>query len=250
MPESWMERYLARIGYDGSREPSLATLRALQERHLLSVPFENLDIHWKRPIVVDEERFIEKIVAARRGGFCYELNGAFAALLRAFGFEVTLLSARVHDAGGTFGPPFDHMTLLVRLGEDSRWLADVGFGESFLQPLNLDARLEQHDATGVYRIVPGQEWQMQLRREELWEPQFAFTLEPHELPEYAAMCDFQQTSPESHFTKGRVCSLATETGRVTLTETTLIITRDGERTEIPVAADEWNEVLRETFGIA
>ncbi|MEO8382185.1 MAG: arylamine N-acetyltransferase [Acidobacteriota bacterium] len=249
MPEPWTESYLSRIGYDGSREPSLETLRALQERHLLTVPFENLDIHWKRPIVVDGKRFLEKVVRQRRGGFCYELNGAFALLLRSLGFSVTMLSARVHSAAGGFGPPFDHMALLIRFGEQSRWLTDVGFGESHLQPLNLDARLEQHDPAGVFRIVPGEEFQMQSRHDGEWVPQFAFTLAPHELSEYAPMCDVQQFSPESHFTKGRVCTIATESGRVTLAETRLIITRDGERTEIPVAAEEWDEVLLETFVI-
>lgn len=217
---------------------------------MLSVPFENLDIHWKRPIVVDGDRFFEKVVVARRGGFCYELNGLFAALLQALHFDVSLLSARVRRKDGGFGTPFDHMAVLVRVGESSRWLVDVGFGDSFMQPLNLDARLEQHDAAGVYRIVPGEEWQMQLRKDGEWEPQFAFTLDAHPLQDFAAMCDFQQFSPESHFTKKRVCSIATETGRVTLTGSKLIITRDGEKTEIPVEPEDWDEVLLETFGIA
>src|SRR5215212_11481530 len=119
----WIDDYLRRIGYDGPREPSAVVLRELHVRHLLSIPFENLDIHWKRPIVVDVERFIDKIVRERRGGFCYELNGAFAALLRELGFDVQMLSGRVMSADGNFGPPFDHMALLV----NGQWIADVGF---------------------------------------------------------------------------------------------------------------------------
>jgi len=116
-----IDAYLSRIGYTGAREPTLAVLRALHVRHLLAVPFENLDIHWKRPIVVDTERFLRKIVDERRGGFCYELNGAFAWLLRQFGFDVSLLSGRVPTADGGLGPPFDHMALLVTI-DGKRWL--------------------------------------------------------------------------------------------------------------------------------
>lgn len=247
MPPS-IDTYLSRIAYTGSREAAPGTLRALHERHMLSVPFENLDIHWKRPIVVDADRFLEKIAGERRGGFCYELNGAFAMLLRGLGFDVTMLSARVVSADGRIGPPFDHMTLLVRFADGRRMLADVGFGDSFIRPLDLDERGEQRDPAGFFRIVEGEEWQMQQRHGDGWQTQYLFTLDPHELSEYAPMCDHQQFSPDSHFTKGRVCTLATEWGRVTLADAKLVITRDGVKTEVPVAAEEWDRVLGETFG--
>ncbi len=244
MPAPWIEPYLARIGYEGSHEPSHETLRELHVRHLLTVPFENLDIHWKRPIVVDGERFLAKVVRDRRGGFCYELNGAFATLLRTLGFDVTMLSARVISADGIEGPPFDHMTLMVRFEDGSRWLADVGFGDSFVRPLNMDDREIQETE---YRVVnDGDEWEMQMEGK----PQFRFTLQPHELGDFAPMCDHQQYSPDSPFTKKRVCTIATPTGRVTLTDAKLIITRDGERTEIPVSPEEWDQVLSDTFGIS
>src|SRR5204862_6646887 len=136
-PRRMIDKYLSRIAYAGPRDPTPQVLSALHERHLLSVPFENLDIHLGREIVPDERRIVDKVVAERRGGFCYELNGAFAALLRALGFEVDMLSARVPRADGTTSPEFDHMTLLVR-AEGERWLADVGFGECFVHPLRLD----------------------------------------------------------------------------------------------------------------
>jgi N-hydroxyarylamine O-acetyltransferase len=87
--------YLARIGYFGASSPTSANLRAIHRAHLFAVPFENLDIALGRKIVVDEDVTVRKIVELRRGGFCYELNGAFAALLQALGFQITLLSARV-----------------------------------------------------------------------------------------------------------------------------------------------------------
>lgn len=234
-----IDAYLSRIGYDGPREPTAEVLRALQERHLLSVPFENLDIHWKRPIVVDTERFLHKIIDERRGGFCYELNGAFAWLLRELGFDVQYLSGRVPTADGGLGPPFDHMALLVTI-DGVRWLADVGFGEFSLHPLQLDGD------NGEFELVQGEEWE--IRRH--GKTEYRFTLEPHALQEFAPMCDYQQYDPASHFTKRRICSMATPEGRITLTDAKLIVTKNGERTETPVAAEEWEQVLRDTFGIA
>src|SRR5580700_4468710 len=141
--------YLARIHYSGPTEANAETLRALHRAHLVAVPFENLDIHLGRKITVDEAAILNKVVGLRRGGFCYELNGAFAALLRALGFRVTLFSARVAREDGSHGPEFDHLTLRVDL--DEPWLADVGFGECFLEPLRLESRAEQPQTGRVYR---------------------------------------------------------------------------------------------------
>ena len=142
--------YLDRIGYRGPLTPTAGTLRALQAAHLQAVPFENLSIHADQPIVLDDESLFDKVVSRRRGGFCYELNGLFAALLRTLGFRVAKLSAGVARADGTFGPDFDHMALLVTLGE--RWLTDVGFGDSFRDPLRLDERREQPEGPRAFRI--------------------------------------------------------------------------------------------------
>ncbi|MEO6393687.1 MAG: arylamine N-acetyltransferase, partial [Pyrinomonadaceae bacterium] len=124
-----LDRYLTRIGYAGSTEVSPQTLRDLQLAHLYSVPFENLDISAGRYIRLDLDRLFEKIVNERRGGFCYELNGLFSAMLRSLGFSVDRLAAGVANKSGGFGPKFDHLTLLVHLPEP--YLADVGFGDSF-----------------------------------------------------------------------------------------------------------------------
>src|SRR4029453_8294667 len=120
-----VDAYLERIGHSGSTTPTPQTLKALHRAHLLTVPFENLDIALGVPIELDLEAFFDKIVVRRRGGFCYELNGLFGWLLRELRFPVATLSARVLD-GGRIGPDFDHMLLLVRL--EDRLIADVGFG--------------------------------------------------------------------------------------------------------------------------
>ncbi len=245
-----VEKYLDRISYSGSLEPTSETLRALHRAHMFAVPFENLDIHINREIVLDEERILQKIIDERRGGFCYELNGAFAWLLRELGFEVEMLAAGVARADGSFGPPFDHMALLVRLLE--RWLADVGFGDSFVEPLLLDERGEQQQVSGAYRIVnDSEDWLiMQERAESSWRPQYRFTLRPYELGDYVEMCRYHQTSPQSSFTQKRTCSRATETGRITLTGMRLITTAKGERHERLLADEaEYDAALRKHFGI-
>ena len=135
------DRYLRRIASGPVSRADLTTLRHLQRAHLHAVPFENLDIRGGRMLALSEAALFDKIVARRRGGICYEQNTLFAALLRTLGFQVSLLAAEVGMADATFGPSFDHMALLVVSGEQ-RFLADVGFGDSFLEPLDLDQRGE------------------------------------------------------------------------------------------------------------
>ncbi len=247
-----IKAYLERIDYHGPLAPTAETLRGLQVAHLLAVPFENLSIHARQPIILEDGALFAKIVGRRRGGFCYEANGLFAALLRALGFNVVMLSAEVAQAGGGFGPDFDHMALMVTL--EQRWLVDVGFGDSFREPLRLDERSERTQGGRAYRIVTDGSYLVLMRRSNdggEWEAQYRFTLRPHEYADYAEMCRYHQTSPKSHFTKARICSRATEEGRITLSEMRLITTaRDGGRQERTLTSrEEYAEILREQFGI-
>jgi N-hydroxyarylamine O-acetyltransferase len=244
--------YLDRIHDQGPLEPNAETLRRLHLAHMLAVPFECLSIHWGEPIQLRDDALFDKVVARRRGGFCYELNGLFAALLRALGFDVTMLSAQVFGANEIFGREGDHMALLVNL--EQRWLVDVGFGDSFREPLLLDERGEQEDGRHVYRIEDAAEGRRVLSRREEggpWKAEYRFRLEPHIYADFAEMCHYHQTSPDSYFTQNRMCSLATPDGRITLSGRRLIATRGGERQERELADEnEVAEVLRERFGVA
>lgn len=240
--------YLDRIGYQDSLTPSAATLRALHRAHMFAVPFENLDIALGRQIVCDEGRFLHKIVNEHRGGFCYEMNGAFAALLRAMGFQVTLLSARVSREDGSDGPEFDHLTLRVELEEP--WLADVGFGDSFVEPLRLQPDLEQEQFGRSYRLTSeGARFIYEMNAGGAWKKQYSFTLQSRRLSGFAGMCHYHQTSPDSHFTRKQVCSLATPDGRITLSNGKLITTRNGSREERLLQAEERRLILRDRFGV-
>jgi len=191
---------------------------------MFAVPFENLDISLGREIVCDEGRFLNKIVTERRGGFCYEMNGAFAALLRALGFKVSLLSARVSGDDGSDGPEFDHLALWVELEQEQ-------FGRRY--------RLTSADS-GLC---------LEANADGAWKKQYGFTLQARKLAEFAAMCHYHQTSPNSPFTRKRVCSLATPEGRITVTGDKLIETRRGVREERALTEDERVVILRERFGV-
>jgi N-hydroxyarylamine O-acetyltransferase len=246
------DAYLKRINYNGPREVSAETLRALQVAHLMSVPFENLSIHAGESIVLDEDALFTKIVEQRRGGFCYECNGLFAGLLRALGFDVVMLGAGVAHATGGFGPIFDHMALMVTL--DERWLVDVGFGDSFLEPLRLDSRSDQVQGTRSFRIVDQDDHLVVMLRNdnEDGQPQYRFKIQPYTFPDYDEMCRFHQTSPESHFTKNVVCSRATADGRITLSGMRLITTSGPQRVQDErtlSSRDEYDRILRDEFGV-
>jgi N-hydroxyarylamine O-acetyltransferase len=242
--------YLDRIAYTGPISPTLDVLRNLHRHHMLSVPFENLDIALGRKIVCDEDAFIDKIVERRRGGFCYELNGAFAGLLRAIGFKVTLLSARVSRDDGSQGPEFDHLAL--RLDLEEPWLADVGFGDSFIEPLQLRFVAEQHEDGWMYRVVDCGDsfWMERADRDDIWKRQYSFTLTPRSLDDFADMCRYHQTSAESPFTRKSICSMATLGGRITVAERKLILTRQRTKEERLLTSDEeWRMALKDHFGV-
>jgi N-hydroxyarylamine O-acetyltransferase len=242
-------RALDRIGCRGAPEPSLQALRELQLGFLLSVPFENLDIHLGREITLAPERSYDKIVCRGRGGFCYECNGLFSELLSSLGFRVSLLSARM-ALRETVGPEYDHMVLLVELEEP--YLVDVGNGQSCREPLRIDGS-DQSSAEGVsYRVGPhGSDlalWFSEAGSE--WKPRFLFDLEPRDRSAFAEMCRYHQTSPDSPFTRNRLVTLARADGRLTLAGTRLISATAGTRHERELGSEEaYQKCLSDRFGI-
>lgn len=240
--------YLDRINYRGATEPTIETLRGLHRAHLLAVPFENLDIQRGRRIVLDEAALFEKIVVNRRGGFCYELNSLFTSLLRQLGFDVTVFSANVLHGG--IPSEIDHFTLLIQLEE--RWIADVGFGDSSRLPLRLDFDGEQRGVDSTYRLTrTGDRWLLQrLLETNEWYNEYIFRLDPLALENFRDACAYYETAPESYFVQGRICSRATEDGRISLTNDSLIVTRNGQREETPIDGEQaFVRALSEHFGI-
>jgi N-hydroxyarylamine O-acetyltransferase len=246
-------KYLARIGMDRTGVmPDIAGLKLLQRQHLLNVPFENLDIHWGRPIILDKDALYRKIVKENRGGFCYELNGLFNELLREIGFETRLLSARVADSHGSFSPEFDHAAILVIIGE-MQYIADVGFGEFTAGPLHLVEDVKQTDQAGTFivRRFDQESFEIAKQIDIGWRTEYMFKPLGHALLEFEERCLWHQTSPDSHFRKGKVCSLMTLAGRKTLADDKYIVTTEDGRTELRVTDEnEFDKILLGEFGIS
>ena len=246
--------YLTRMNYSASVKPDAETLHGLQSAHLLSIPFENLDIGLNQPIQLSEEALWDKIILRKRGGFCYELNGLFARFLKQIGFDVTYLNARVFNREGKPGIDFDHLALLVKIPQEpTRWLADVGFGDSFTEPLSFEMGNEQVQGLRSYRLEQTTKgyitWQKNY--DGTWERQYFFDLQPHNFPdEYEAACLYHQTSPKSSFTRASIISRATPEGRISLEDGSLIITTNGQREERLVPdREEYQALLKEHFGV-
>jgi N-hydroxyarylamine O-acetyltransferase len=246
LPRELVTAYLARLGATSAPPATAAGLAQLHAAHLRRIPFENLDVHLGVPIVLGAVASARKIAEEGRGGFCYELNAAFGALLRALGFAVELREARVFTAAGAEGRPFGHACLVVR-SADGPLLADVGFGRSHDAPLRLVAGLQQADAAGGFELRPAAGGALDLVQDGV--PQHRILPAARELADFAGGCAFHQTSPESTFTRGTVATIRTAAGRTTLSGLHLIETSDAGREERELEPGELGEVLAGRFGI-
>jgi N-hydroxyarylamine O-acetyltransferase len=240
--------YLSRVGMTASAAADAAGLRTLHRAHQLTVPFENLSIHLGEPISLDEDDLIDKIVRRRRGGFCYELNGAFALLLETLGAQVSRVAARVYGEAG-LSPPFDHLALIVRPADGSGpWLADVGYGSHSDYPLLLDAREDQDDPAGRFRLADTDAGDIDVLKDD--KPQYRIETRERSLADCVPTCWWQQTSPLSHFTRSTICSRLTPGGRVSISGRMLIQTQDGTRAEQRLDTDDaLLAAYRDHFGV-
>ena len=247
--------YLARIGIDRPIRPDIESLCALHRAHMLTVPFENLDINpLGRPIRLDLESLWDKIVVRKRGGFCYELNGLFAWLLTEIGFGVTYLNAvSYYPATDSFGIDFDHLALLVRVpSQPTSWLADVGYGDNFTVPMEIGNTAEQPEGTRAYWLEPFRNgWQLWRRNYDATvQSQYTFDMTAHRFPvEYEAGCQYHQTSPDSFFMTRRLISRLAEDGRITLENRRMIVTRNGQRSETEFAEADFPNLLKRHFNV-
>lgn len=246
-----VEEYLSHIGYSGGREPTNEALFEIHERHLLRIPFENLDIHFKRPLSLDPDDLFDKVVNRNRGGFCYELNYLFNLLLEDIGFNSRIVSSRVFMQGGKPGPEFDHMSVLVYT--DRTWLCDVGFGDLFLTPLEVEPDKSQSDGRNRFKIVPhgvnGYAVMMSAESGHL-ENKYTFTPFPRVIDDFVAPCVDKQVNPESHFVKNTICTRATPEGRITIYNDKFIERNSAERFESSISGDvDLKKAIKVRFGM-
>jgi N-hydroxyarylamine O-acetyltransferase len=246
-----IKAYLGRIGLNEEINADLSSLKKIHRQHLLTIPFENLDIHYNREISLNIDSLYRKIVLNRRGGFCYELNTLFYALLISLGYKAKIISAQVFEDEKS-GPEFDHMAVLLEL-EGKEWLCDVGFGDSFIEPLEFAVNKEQKENYKTFSIQPAGEerYNLAVKKEGgEFRNEYMFTTQERTTAEFYLMCRYHQTSPESHFTQKKVCTLATENGRITLRDNRLIITEGLQKKEIPFTGEDiFLRYLDKYFGI-
>jgi len=231
--------------------PTRQALEALHLAHATHIPFENIDVLLGRPIALDPASLQAKLVGQRRGGYCFEHNLLLAAVLREFGFGVTQLAARVRHRS-TALPPRTHMLLLVE-AEDSRWLADVGFGgEGLLPPVPFGSGAEVRHYAWSYRVVKeadGQ-WVLQSLRDGSWSDLYAFSLKPQQAVDSELANHYTSTHPNSRFVQTLTVQLPEPEKRLILRNRELVEDR-GETvtTRRLVGDDEIFRTLIETFGL-
>jgi N-hydroxyarylamine O-acetyltransferase len=250
---SELESYFARVKYTGPREPTHEVLRDLQYRHVHTFPFENLDVLLGRGIRLDTESLTGKLIAGRRGGYCFEQNGLFWRVLSTLGFRVTPLAARVRwqvpddvETGRT------HMLLKVELGEGP-YIVDVGFGGlNPTAPFALVPGLEQATSLETYRIASwAGGYALQAQLGEAWATLYRFTLEPQLPPDQEISNWFVSTAPNSRFVLNLTLALPAGDRRYTLLNDRFTIRyRDGRHEERTIAsADALIETVRRYFGL-
>ena len=251
-PEIDLDAYCVRIGYRGPRRPTLDVLRALHALHPAAIPFENLDTLLGRRVHLDLASVQRKLIAAGRGGYCYEQNGLFARVLQELGFRVTGLAARV-----IYGHPPErirrsHMLLKVDLAEGP-FIADVGFGGRALSaPLRLDTDAAQGTPHGEFRIVKqGDVYEEETLIDGEWRTIYRFSLEEQSAQDYEMANWYIGTHPESEFRVRLMAARLPEGRRLGLLNNQFSI-HQGGKTERRLlgSAQEIAEVLESEFAIA
>jgi len=247
-----LDAYFTRIGYHGPREPTLAVLRALHDRHPRAIPFENLDPLLERTPRLDLTSLQAKLVGARRGGYCFEHNSLFRAVLEALGFQTTGLAARVEwMAAEGFVGPRTHMLLRVDLPEGA-YMADVGFGGlTKTGPLRLEPGLEQQAGGFRFRLVPVHDGlQLQVGLPDGWTPMYRFEPLPQQPIDYELANWFVATHPTSPFVNGLMGAFVADDRRYGLKDNQLTVRyADGRVERRALTADELAETLHGEFGL-
>ncbi|WP_240805473.1 arylamine N-acetyltransferase [Streptomyces sp. A1547] len=247
LSDAMVDAYLERIGARRPEKADIHALRHLQERHVLSVPFENIDYHVEGAELSLERDFLyEKIVTRRRGGGCYELNPAFGHLLEALGFSVEILSGQVF-LGGEFGAPLCHLALRVRL-EDRDWLIDVGFGKNSRFPLETGSAEVQKDPHGDYQVTRPEEGFLQVHLN--GEIQYRLDERPVRIEDFYPTLWWYRTAPDSVFLHNLICSIQNEAGRVTVNGRELTRTDENGTVTVELADDAaLRAAYEEDFGL-
>jgi N-hydroxyarylamine O-acetyltransferase len=240
--------YLSRIRFDGPPRTDLETLRRLQHAHLVHIPYENLDVQLSLPVSLDPKDAFAKLATKSRGGWCYEMNGAFALVLQAMGFRVMPMTGAVMRAQRGASAIGNHLVLAVDLEEP--YLVDVGLGDGPTEPIPLrEGIYGQGWRTVSLEQLPDGWWRFNNAKDAL-APSFDFQHLPADWLLLQQRCHWQQTSPDSRFVQNAIClrhgpnSITAMIGRVLK-----IYDQEGTTERIIESAEEYLDALATTFGI-
>lgn len=243
--------YLNRLGYYQPVTPTIQHLNALQHRHLQRIPFENLDIHLGRKIILDRDLIYAKIILDNRGGFCFEVNSLFQELLDNLGYNSYLISCAVFsEVDQAFTLDGGHAAVVVQL-LGKKWLVDVGFGDGIQHPVPLPGEDPELHNYRYYKVFELDDYYQLMKSDDRtkWTPMYRFKDHPVELSYFNPMCHFHQTSPSSPFTQRRLCTKLVPEGRVTLAGDRIIRTWKDDRHETMINPGEFDRYLDELFDI-
>ena len=246
------EQYLDRIGLErNGRSPDLAFLRELQVAHLVAVPFENLDVFRRSGVTTDLAWSLPKVVERRRGGWCFELNGAFGWLLRELGYTVDYVSCQVYGTDG-WGPPLDHCGLVVHL-DGERWFVDVGFGDCCMVPVPIVGGEHAAVPRDVRFTIDGERFRIEERGlDGSWRDSLQGHFEPRTLADFTPRSEFLQTEPGLSWTERSFATRATaaDGSRVTLRNGVFRVREGrGEFVDTPVSDEDYDALMAKHFDL-
>jgi N-hydroxyarylamine O-acetyltransferase len=243
-------KYLERIDYDDVIDVTDEVLTSLHKKHVYRIPFENLDVYYKRAFDLDIGRVYQKVVNDVRGGFCYELNLLFNWLLTEIGFSSRILAARTFDDQGNRGPVFDHMSVFVKT--EKEFLIDVGYGDLFVAPIEIKSGV-QWDGRNYFRIDKWSEHEYLVSMSSDgvdYRKRYTFTLDVIKVEDFNIICMDKQTNLNSYFVKNVICTKPTDTGRVTIFNDKLVEKKGMLRVETPIQGDDsLRKYLKDKFDI-
>ncbi len=246
-----LDSYFERIKYTGRTDVTEETLRNLHIAHTLNIPFENLDVYYGRPVLLDPESLSGKLINNRRGGYCFEMNGLFSLVLQRLGFRVKNLLARGTIDGIDYIAK-THQVLLIEKG-NKKWLADVGFGnDGIMAPLLLEEGTDQQQFAHTYRLIKHSKFGYVLQKKDRndYTSLYAFTLEECQPMDFVMSNHFTSTFPNSFFLTMRMITMPTKEGRITLTDSHFKISANGDTTENKIENDdEFKMVLKKYFDL-
>lgn len=244
------KEYLKRIKYTGSLAATDDVLASLHKQHVYQIPFENLDVYFKRKFDLNIVNVYQKVVTNKRGGFCYELNLLFNGLLTEMGFSSRIIASRIFDEQGNLGPAFDHMSVFVETRK--RFLIDVGYGDLFVTPIEIKNGV-QWDGRNYFQVdkLNEQEYLLSMSTDGIdFKKKYTFSLNVVNATDFDAMCLDKQSNPNSYFVRNVICTKPTPTSRITIFNNKLFEKTGESRTETLIQDDDnLKRRLKNKFGI-